>query len=99
MPRNHLAVACAGCVACAVFVGGAVRADELLPIAVGQTKGGNPVVAVQGGPWGVVELVGRTSDADLTPAEHRALDGAAYALADGSVQGRPRAISADVVDA
>jgi hypothetical protein len=76
-----------------------MAADAPLQTAVGQTKGGIPVVAVQGGPWAVVDIHARLTDADLTPSEHRAVDALAAALADGSLALRVRPVSGDVADA
>ena len=72
--------------------------DDVLPVAVGQTRGGIPVVAIQGGPWAVAALHARLGD-DLTPAERRSVDALVAALADGSSAALKRPISADASDA
>lgn len=78
-----------------------VRAQPLVPWAVGQTRGGIPIVAVgaPGAPWGVVQLHVRLAVGDLTAAERLSLAPALEALADGALAGRARAISADVAEA
>lgn len=73
---------------------------QVLPWAVGQTRGGIPVVAVgaPASPWGVVQLHVRLSAGDLSPAERQSVDAALTALADGAMAGRPRPASADAAD-
>lgn len=75
--------------------------SELLPWAVGQTRGGIPVVAVgaPGSPWAVVQLHGRVDVGDMPADERRSLEAMAQALADGAQAGRQRPIAADVVEA
>lgn len=74
---------------------------DVLPWAVGQTRGGIPVVAIgaPGSPWAVVQLHGRIDLGDMPPDERRSLTAMAEALADGALAGRPRPIGQDVTDA
>src|SRR5687768_12490801 len=74
--------------------------EALLPIAVGQTRGGIPIVAAgaPGTPWASIQLHVRLADGDLPPADRAALDAVANAWADGAHAVRPRSISVDVAE-
>jgi hypothetical protein len=73
----------------------------LVPYAIGQTRGGIPVVAIAapGSPWAVVQLHVRLDVADLPAWERRSVEALAQALADGALQGRARPVSGDVAEA